>query len=350
MAKHWWMCDTCHLLRNLGEIKACDRMRKLERESSDPEVLSCGLAHIARRAETLTGAEDRTDTKQKLDLASLSEKIKKASDDFQREAAEARRAVGQQEQAALSFCVRLLALLRVVLDEKQATLPNRGWRVIVVSLAAKVMSTVRASLTLAEAGHAHEVDIPIRSALEALITALFIAQKQSTRRATRWAQYAAFLRGRFLKRYPDLSKKPEHLKARAKILRHAVRLKKLYPNPGFWASGLHKGGLRDLAEDVGMDWYYDMPYWSGSQSTHGSAIAVERHIGIDSAGAPEYRVGLSSRRLRGELAVCCDLLVRTLALLNDVCKLELNQICADLVPEYKAVFGDDSLEQVTDGD
>jgi len=43
-------------------------------------------------------------------------------------------------------------------------------------------------------------------------------------------------------------------------------------------------------------------------------------------------------------------LVRTLALLNDVCKLELNQICADLVPEYKAVFGDDSLEQVTDGD
>jgi hypothetical protein len=54
----------------------------------------------------------------------------------------------------------------------------------------------------------HEVDIPVRSALEALITALFIAQKQSTRRARRWAQYADFLKARFLKKYPDLSKKP----------------------------------------------------------------------------------------------------------------------------------------------
>ncbi len=195
-----------------------------------------------------------------MDLASLSDKIKKVSGDFQREATEARRVVEQQEQAALNFCFRLLAILRVVLDEKKASLPNRGWRVIVVSLAAKVMSTVRASLTLAVAGHGHEVDIPIRSALEALITALFISRKQSTRRAKRWAQYAVFLRGRFLEKYPDLSTKPEHLKARAKILRHAARLKKLYPNPGFWASGLQKGGLRALAEDVGMGWYYDMPY------------------------------------------------------------------------------------------
>ena len=96
-----------------------------------------------------------------MDLASLSEKINKATDDLQREATEARRIVEQQEQATLNFCVRLLAVLRVVLDEKKASLPNRGWRVIVVSLTTKVMSTVRASLTLAEAGHAHEIDIPI---------------------------------------------------------------------------------------------------------------------------------------------------------------------------------------------
>src|SRR5262249_20270276 len=269
---------------------------------------------------------------------------------FQREATKARHIVGQQEQAALNFCARLLAVLRVVLEEKKASLPNRGWRVIVVSLAAKVMSTVRASLTLAEAGHAHEVDIPVRSALEALITARFIAQKQSAQRAKRWAQYAVFLRGRFLKRYPDFSKKPEHLKARAKILRQAARLKKLYPNPGFWASGLHKGGLRDLAEDVGMGWYYDMPYWSGSQSTHGGAIAVERYFEVGAEGEPTYKVGLSARHLHGELAVCCDLLVQTLALLNDVCELELDKVCTDLVPEHKAVFGGDSIEEIVDDD
>jgi hypothetical protein len=285
-----------------------------------------------------------------MDLASLSEKIKKASDDLLGEATEARRVVEQQEQATLNFCTRLLAITRVVLDEKKALLPNRGWRVIVVSLAAKVISTVRASLTLAAAGHGHEVDIPVRSALEALITALFIAQKHSTRRATRWAQYAVFLRGRFLEKYPDLSQKPEHLKARAKILRHAGKLKKLFPKPGFWASGLHKGSLRDLAEDVGMGWYYDMPYWSGSQSTHGSAIAVDRHLDIGADGLPNYKVGLSARRLRGELAVCCDLLVRALALLNDVCKLDQDKLCADLVPEYKVVFGGDSIEEIVDDD
>ena len=281
-----------------------------------------------------------------MDIAKLSDKINKASSDFEREAAEARRIVGEQERVPLDFCARLLAILRVVLDENKASLPSQGWRVIVVSLAAKVMSTVRAALTLAEAGHGNEVDIPIRSALEALITALFITQKQSAKRATRWAQYAIFLKGRLLKKYPDLSKKPEHLKAQAKILRHAGRLKKLFPNPGFWASGLRKGGLRDLAQEVGMGWYYDMPYWSGSQSTHGSAIAVECHVDVGADGTPKYKAGLSTRWLRGDLAVCCDLLVRTLGLLNDVCELQLDKVCADLVLEYKVAFGHGPAEEL----
>jgi len=51
-----------------------------------------------------------------MDLASLSEKIEKATEDYQREAAEARRLVGQQEQAVLDCCARLLAVTRVVLD------------------------------------------------------------------------------------------------------------------------------------------------------------------------------------------------------------------------------------------
>ncbi len=337
----WWLCDGCGRLVSLEDIKSCEDMRLVG------QMPDCRLVHVLVREQRPGRTRPGPIM---LDLAALAGKVEEAVRTLQQEAVEAARAVHEREKDVLAFCRRLIAVMRVVLDEKKALLPNRGWRVIVVSLAAKVISTVRASLTLAAAGHGHEVDIPIRSALEALITALFIAQKQSTRRATRWAQYAVFLRGRFLKKYPDLSKKPEHLKARAKILRHAARLKKFYPNPGFWASGLHKGGLRDLAEDVGMGWYYDMPYWSGSQSTHGSAIAVDRHLSIGADGTPDYRVGLSARRLRGELAVCCDLLVRTLALLNDVCKLELNEVCADLVPEYKSVFGGDSLEEIVDAD
>jgi len=53
---------------------------------------------------------------------------------------------------------------------------------------------------------------------------------------------------------------------------------------------------------------------------------VDRHLDIGADGLPNYKVGLSAQRLHGELAVCCDLLVRTLALLSDVCKLELKQL------------------------
>ncbi len=77
---------------------------------------------------------------------------------------------------------------------------------------------------------------------------------------------------------------------------------------------------------------------------------MDRHLDIGADGLPNYKVGLSAQRLHGELAVCCDLLVRTLALLSDVCKLELKQLIDDLLPEYKAVFGGDSLEELVDDD
>jgi hypothetical protein len=49
-----------------------------------------------------------------MDLASLSEQIKKATDDFEREATEARRIVVEQEQAALIICSRLFQCRGVV--------------------------------------------------------------------------------------------------------------------------------------------------------------------------------------------------------------------------------------------
>src|SRR5262245_3082821 len=118
MTKRWWMRNRRDHLRNSEEIITCNRRK------------SCPLAHIPKSAPAV-----------RMDLAALSAQRTKETDNVQREATETRRIVG----------------------------------LIVVSLAAKVMSTVRASLTLAEAGHGHEVDIPVRSALEALITALFIA-------------------------------------------------------------------------------------------------------------------------------------------------------------------------------
>jgi len=93
-----------------------------------------------------------------------------------------------------------------------------------------------------------------------------------------------------------------------------------------------------------LEWYYDFVYWSGSQSTHGSAVFVEGYVGLAADETPIYKLGLSTDHLRGELSVCCDILVRVLVLLDEVLKLDLGKLTAELAAEYKAAFEDDLLE------
>ena len=184
-----------------------------------------------------------------LSLAQLSEKIQHASVSFERENHTSVGHIRKCEGSALAFSDRLQAVIRVVLDEKRGLLPSRGWRAVVVSLIARTTVTLRAAHTLAAAGHAREVPVVVRSALESLITATFIMKRDDARRAKRWAQYAVFLRGRFLERYPDVSSKAEHVVARGRILAQARRIARNFPNPHFWASGLGRGSLRHLATD-----------------------------------------------------------------------------------------------------
>ncbi len=106
-----------------------------------------------------------------LDLATLAGKIEEADRMLQQEAVEAARAINEREQDVLAFCRRLIAVLRVVLDEKRSGFPDQGWQAIVVSLLVKVIATVRAAHTVGAAGHAREIAVLVRSALETLITA-----------------------------------------------------------------------------------------------------------------------------------------------------------------------------------
>jgi hypothetical protein len=161
------------------------------------------------------------------ELVSLAGKIEEVERTLQQEEVEAVSIVKASEGAALDFCRRLLLITRVVLEDKKDALPNRGWRVIVCSLLAKTIGTVRAAYTLARAGNGREVSILVRSALESLIIATFVAKKDSTRRAKRWAQYAILLKARLLEKHPDLSTTPEQKKAAAKILAHAKRLERV---------------------------------------------------------------------------------------------------------------------------
>ncbi len=279
-----------------------------------------------------------------LDVSSLRTKIDQAADALQREAFEAARVTEEQERATLSLARRLVAVVRVVLDEKKNTFPSHGWNVIVMSLLVKAIATVRAAVTVGAAGHAREMGVLVRSALESFLTAAFIAKDDSEVRAKRWVDHSTVIKAKLLKKHPHLSKAPEHVKVRDQIMDQAKSLERHFPNASFWASGLSKGGLRDLAVDVGMEWYYDFVYWSGSQATHGSPISVGGYVGLAADETPIYNLGLSVDYVRGELAVCCDILVRALVLLNEVLKLDLDKLTGQLTAEYKAAFGDDLLE------
>jgi hypothetical protein len=105
--------------------------------------------------------------------------------------------------------------------------------------------------------------------------------------------------------------------------------------------------LRDLAEAVEMLWYYRVVYWSGSQGTHASAIGVASYVGVSPSGAPAYNLGLPVEGLRGDLVVCCDLLVRTLDMLSRLCKIDLVKLGASLIVEYKAALDRDPVIDAT---
>lgn len=279
-------------------------------------------------------------------LTELAKEIEQADYTLRREAAETVefiRTSDSDELSSLRLCHRLLAVIRAVYDKKKGSLPNSGWRFIAASLIVKTMCSVRAAYTLGTAGHATEVPIIVRSALESLITATFIMKEDSARRAKRWVQYGVVMRAKVLKKnrkYPELAA-PERKADRKKILAQARRFKRYFPRQAFWASGLNRGSLADLAEDVDMTYHYDFVYWLGSQATHASAIAVQQLVAGSSPGVATYQMALSIDGLRGQLAVCCELLIRCLAALNALSELQLSDFDVELLREYKVAMGEE---------
>ncbi len=80
-----------------------------------------------------------------LDMATLADKIEATDRALQHEAAAAARTVEEREGPLLRFCRRLLAIVRVVLDDEDASIPGAGWQGIVMSIVTKEIATVRAA-------------------------------------------------------------------------------------------------------------------------------------------------------------------------------------------------------------
>jgi hypothetical protein len=89
---------------------------------------------------------------------------------------------------------------------------------------------------------------------------------------------------------------------------------------------------------VGLLWHYDIVYWLTSQGTHASAIALEEYLDVAPDGSPVFKLGLSAKGLRGDLTVCCELLVRGLMLMNDVCKFDMEDVLVGLAKEHATLI------------
>jgi hypothetical protein len=242
------------------------------------------------------------------------------------------------EGKELDFCHRLLAITRVILEEKRAAVPDRGWGVIVIALFVHMLSVLRAALTLAVSGHGRELPIMIRPGLEALITLMFITQQNREVRARRWVEYTHVAKRALMNKHAELFEGPAHEEVRREIEDRARSVAHLFPGRS-WASGLGCSDLRVMAEQVGLLWYYDAVYWTGSQPTHATAMAVDEIIGEAAKGGPVYKVGLSGKDAHRELAAYCDLLIRGLLRLDEVFNLGIEPIAADLKADYVSLFG-----------
>jgi hypothetical protein len=209
---------------------------------------------------------------------------------------------------------------------------------VVISLFVHMLSVLRAALTVAAAGHGREVPIVIRPALETLITLLYISDQDQEVRAKRWVEYTFIAKKALMAKHADLFAGPEHEEARQRIEEQAARVAPLFPGR-FWASGLDCSDLRVMATKVGLLWHYDSIYWTGSQPTHASAIAVDEIIeGAVKGSGPMYKVGLSGKDVRRELVAYADFLIRGLDRLDRAFGLGIEEAVGDLKTQYMSLF------------
>jgi uncharacterized protein DUF5677 len=237
----------------------------------------------------------------------------------------------------LAFGGRLLATVRILLDDHSHKLPDTLCGVVSVSLLAKIFGTCRATYCLCKSGFARDAPTLNRSGAEALITLRFITGANCHERAERWAKFSYISQWEAAKGNPSLISGEESDTVRQR----AESITGEFPNRHFWAAGLGISSLRHMAQQVGMESYYNSVYWMGSQSTHSSAVAVDDYLRVTEDRRPIFQMGLSSRYARPELAAASYALLRALACVSDTFQLEMD--FGVLSSEYTEAFGVDPV-------
>jgi hypothetical protein len=200
--------------------------------------------------------------------------------------------------------------------------------------------------TLCVAGWGVEAELLARSGLEALINLLYITQKDCEERATLYSEFDHMLAESYATRvdqWPDLFKGLglDLEERRREIKENWERVKRNYPMKDFWASKLIKNGrLREMAKQVGLQWYYDFLYWFASNHSHANVRSAVDIMRVSRDGKFHFNLGPSDIAAQYTLLHATDFLLRAYQCFVGFFKLPEENNVNDLIAKFSAIYKD----------
>ena len=199
----------------------------------------------------------------------------------------------------------------------------------------------RAIRVLCSTGWGVEAELVLRPGLEALINLLYITKEDTDSRAVLFSEYEYISANAYINRvdrWPDQFNGIDYQQRRNKIKENFDRVKANYPNKTYWAGKLLKGGLREMARQVELDWYYEFIYWFASNHIHANArSAVEvMHTSVD--GRFSFNLGPSISNTQHALLLATDFLLQAYRCIVRFFDLPEENKVTDLIAGYGALY------------
>jgi len=257
---------------------------------------------------------------------------------------EANEMISNVNAKQIAFLLQVLASIRLSLQKHLTAMraDKSTSSAVAAFLFCKVIRTCRATRMLCSAGWGVEAELLLRSGLEALTNLLYITQQDSEERAILYSEFDHMLAAAYATRvdqWPDLFKELDLQQRRNEIKENFDRLKGNYPIKDFWAGKLiRKGRLREMAQQVGMQWYYDFMYWFASNHAHANVRSAREVMRVSADEKFFFNLGPSKINTQHALLLATDFLIRGYQCIVQFFKLPEKENINELIAGYAALY------------
>ena len=200
----------------------------------------------------------------------------------------------------------------------------------------KACKTHEATVMLAERGFGQDAGLLLRSLLDLVVNALWLA-KDPCQRMEMWLEFDWILR----QRIPlSLEKAEENKETVDTIEIEARRVKEKYgyKRGDTWS----RKSIESMAREVGLGDLYKYAYRTLSNIEHSASRGfVSYHV--DTPDGIRINIGPGKEYVKEVLVTACDLLVDLLTLANDVLALDLNSVLEEARRNLSKIIHGDKL-------